>query len=357
MATRTRSFSFNRTNQYGATFVDRSLYQTNTHSTRVKGKLVLRANAHYRNTVQVNAYSCGRIGNNTKSVVYGSTSCYTPQSINFNSIEVSAANKAFQSLSRRIRGESTEMGMNFATWNQSWNMIGTRAKQISALVRKAKKKAERSQRSRDKKVSLKDSADHFLEGQFGWAPLLADIVSLGKVLADDIPVGFVRGTGFASDSLPIPRNYPATEATLRAYVKVTQSVQATCSSPNLWLLNKLGLINPATVAWDLVPWSFLVNEFVNLNHIMNSFTAFAGLTLSNGSTTVTRVYSEIVKVEIWDNPAKTDGFWEQRAVTRVLKTRKLGLTYPRLEFKMPTVSMMGALIKLSLLVQQISKLK
>jgi hypothetical protein len=47
----------------------------------------------------------------------------------------------------------------------------------------------------------------------------------------------------------------------------------------------LGFINPISVAWALVPFSFIVDWFVNVQQVLEQFTDFAGLTLSNPATT------------------------------------------------------------------------
>lgn len=51
----------------------------------------------------------------------------------------------------------------------------------------------------------------------------------------------------------------------------------TVNNPNLLLLNKLGLLNPASIAWELVPYSFVLDWFANINTVLSQFTDFAGL--------------------------------------------------------------------------------
>lgn len=66
---------------------------------------------------------------------------------------------------------------------------------------------------------------------------------------------------------------------------VTFSAGVVVTNPNLWLGNKLGLINPLSVAWDLVPWSFVANMFVNIGQLLGSLTDLAGLSLRDDSLT------------------------------------------------------------------------
>lgn len=70
-----------------------------------------------------------------------------------------------------------------------------------------------------------------------------------------------------------------------AQLRVTRSAGVRVVNPNGWLLERAGLINPVAVAWDLVPWSFVVNMFSNVGGLVNSITDFYGLEFVNSSTT------------------------------------------------------------------------
>lgn len=59
--------------------------------------------------------------------------------------------------------------------------------------------------------------------------------------------------------------------------------------PNLRTLQELGLLNPLEVAWEKVPFSFLVDWIINLNEIAQSATAGAGIQFNDGSKTTFRL--------------------------------------------------------------------
>jgi hypothetical protein len=58
---------------------------------------------------------------------------------------------------------------------------------------------------------------------------------------------------------------------------VRASLQADITNPNLYKANALGLINPASVVWELVPYSFVVDWFVPVGGFLSSFTWDVGL--------------------------------------------------------------------------------
>jgi hypothetical protein len=60
---------------------------------------------------------------------------------------------------------------------------------------------------------------------------------------------------------------------------MSATVQVT--NPNMFLANQLGFLNPALVAWELVPFSFVVDWFVNVGAVISSMTDFMGCTLKD----------------------------------------------------------------------------
>jgi hypothetical protein len=62
------------------------------------------------------------------------------------------------------------------------------------------------------------------------------------------------------------------------YAKIASDVLV--SDLTLWKLNQLGLINPASVAWELVPLSFIADWFGTIGLWLGGFTDFVGLSMN-----------------------------------------------------------------------------
>lgn len=138
------------------------------------------------------------------------------------------------------------------------------------------------------------AAGGYLEYIFGWAPLIEDIKNAFGVLFNEVPWPvFARGrsTGkhLFNNSYP-PGNYNGQHI---LYDGMSGSIAVTCvasydvTNQNSHLLNRLGLLNPLVVVWDIIPWSFLVGMFVNVGSILKSMTDEVGLTARYQSTTTT----------------------------------------------------------------------
>lgn len=52
-------------------------------------------------------------------------------------------------------------------------------------------------------------------------------------------------------------------------------------NPNESLMQSLGLVNPLSVAWDLVPWSFVIDWFTGIGTFLGGLTDMYGLLVVN----------------------------------------------------------------------------
>lgn len=360
-------------NGLGYMYPRESVIQSWNHSPKVNGKPLYRANTVYHQRVKV--LTTGRkmnSNNHSRTAIYGTSSKYSsPPSID-SGFTAQVQNRAYRRLINTIRGEKAEMGITAFQWRQSWTMIALRANQIRKIASKAERQAARENkrrkalrarnrraRGRAQGIRPRDlvpvgSANVFLEGIFGWLPLLSDIHQYAKVVADDFPVGFLSETVKQSKRLAYPLVQPYVFGDASLEVRVTQACFVQVSNPNVWLLNKLGLINPALVVWDAIPWSFVVNMFANVNHVISSYTDTAGLTLTNASTTTRWRVQESCHLRSLPGYDQIEEFSH---FDRTVKSRQLGLTLPVLQTKLPKLEWGTALIAVSLMAQQISRLK
>lgn len=279
-------------------------------------------------------------------------------------------NKANARFVAEVRKGSASLGVTFGSWRQSREMIVHRAQQSAKLMDQAyasligdKKRLRRIRRQREPAANL------VLEGQFGWVPLQQDIhASLNTVCQEALDVPrFVSGRGRASwnvseyDDGSNPATSPHQNIQWNGSSRTTVNALVRVSNPNAYLLNRLGLVNPALVAWDLVPWSFVVNMFVNTNQLISSVTDFVGLELSDMSTTQSATMS---RTEMqFGNLVTIDGRKVQFPGSCLTehrnryKYRTVGGFPPVVpEFKVPKLDWNLAVIASSLLLQKASRI-
>lgn len=241
---------------------------------------------------------------------------------------ISARDRAYQAAYTQFEkhlGESASLAVSLAERRQAVDMIVKRSLQILDFARairkgrfgeaasilgvamtpgvtEAKRNLERRNRMKRKfkwgdlpspkrppkgkrpnPSKAKSFADNYLEFHFGWSPLVADIYAAAQVLTDGIPPPTVKGRGTRDETVRKNGTYGFDEWTVTVKCQLIADVKI--SDENLNLLDRLGLVNPATVLWDLVPFSFVVDWFANLGQCLTSWLPPTGVVLDNGAVT------------------------------------------------------------------------
>lgn len=219
---------------------------------------------------------------------------------NISKMQSQADDKALSKLKDKLLGEQSQLAASWGERKQTVDMIAERAAQM--------RKAWRSLRRGDfhgfkRHLHLPifkgdnrwsrptDAAKIWLEYWFGWKPLVQDIYNAVDVLQRPGPDLQVSGRATVRDTyIATPKtgtwnwhyNWPL--VTVRTLVQTKVAV----SNPQLYRANQLGLVNPASVAWELIPFSFLVDWFIPVGEFLDSWTTYCGLTLSHSFTTRSR---------------------------------------------------------------------
>jgi hypothetical protein len=124
-----------------------------------------------------------------------------------------------------------------------------------------------------------------LELKFGWVPLIQDIYNLTDTLQKPLKGNYERCRGSGSGTRSFEETYspgfPYGSGENRCVMNYRVGLTAHVYSvnPNLLLANNLGLINPVSVAWQVVPLSFVVDWFLPVNRFLSSFTDLVGSNL------------------------------------------------------------------------------
>lgn len=327
-------------------------FQVSYGSPRVNGKIQLKSNPfqrYYTRNLKYRAY-----GNDpTYSAFWpvasgpGEGGANTPHS----SLAMNAAyNKAYARLRGKLYEGSASLGVTLGSYKQSADMIRNRARQLGDQFQGRALKWTGS-------GNRQSVASAHLEWIFGWKPLLEDIYHACATViqqADRRTAVTGHGTSYFEEVLYVSGgNREVRTGICRASVSTLVSI----SNPNLWLLERAGLLNPAAVAWDLIPWSFLVGMVVNIGQLVNSITDFVGLSFDNQSTTrdvksVSEVFRENTYTKEHPFYGGSYSIWENQSKDRVVGS----IPKPSLEFKVPEANWETAAMLASLMVQKIKKL-
>lgn len=238
-------------------------------------------------------------------------------------------------------GIAADLGLTVATWKSSLSMV-------SGAIRSLTKRAERAQLYYSKK-----SSSLYLEGIFGWVPLMQDIYNAYEVLSDLSPTAN-KTTVRIRDSRVRTLNESTIRGPLQSVIGVQVGGSLRCVNPNLGLLERLGLVNPAAIAWDAVPYSFVINWFIPVGGYLKSLSDMVGWEEQNTWTTtfVRKEFAGSVLYQDWDDDGKYK--WGPRRVTIGSVNRGPGI--PSREFpnvRLPTADLYKATVALALLDQKL----
>lgn len=155
-------------------------------------------------------------------------------------------------------------------------------------------------------ISVPGARDHWLAYRYGWIPLISDVYALtGAILADDKANAKRLRTKVSAERL-----HDVTTKTFSAYPPVRGQVTTLTwyrsfvrfdfGPPegyvaSLGTLDDWGILNPALVAWELVPFSFVADWFLPVGDYLSSL-GLVPYTMRGGSRTEFTTRSTIVQL-------------------------------------------------------------
>jgi hypothetical protein len=189
-----------------------------------------------------------------------------------------------------MKGQSVDLGVAFAERNATARLLGDTASKIArsftALKRGRWKDAARALgMSSAKKPRGSSVTNQWLEYQYGWNPLLQDVYGSAHALATREPRHWrVTGKGTVrndySEIVTIGSG-DRSEVTYgvgtgSGFTGVFVRIDALPADSLLRAFSSLGLTNPGQIAWELLPYSFVVDWFLPIGDFISQIDAMLG---------------------------------------------------------------------------------
>lgn len=204
-----------------------------------------------------------------------------------------ARNRSWGRLMEQVKGEASQLGTTLAESKEAIHLIGTRLlttyrsykelrrgnfRRALKLLSVDPKRKHRSWR----RTSGKEASGLWLEYWFGWSPMCQDIFDSFVTIGTPNPHGWYNCVGASTVRLADKVRYVGSFGAARRHTvsgaKATfaQGAQFRVINDNAFLANRLGLINPAAIAWELVPFSFVVDWFAKVGNAIEGITDLYG---------------------------------------------------------------------------------
>lgn len=218
-------------------------------------------------------------------------------------------NEAKSKAMSRVKDQKSNWSENAATARQAINMIADKVKMLSQSMHALKtgnvlKAAQalgvsppsgsggysrRFARNRAKAV-----ARQWLELQYGWRPLIQDIYETTRLVIDRYnnkpPLErFTANAKFSGDAATVDSSgwlHGNLTVKKQIHVKVKVVYYFAVNSPTLQTLKQMGVTNPAALAWELLPFSFVLDWLLPIGSMFSNLDAGLGLKYVKGCTTI-----------------------------------------------------------------------
>lgn len=221
-----------------------------------------------------------------------------------------------------IKSQKVNVAQFFAERRQTINLIADSATKIAGFLSRLKKgdiigagKALGSRPSRRirrnyrelRTQSVRDAtADAWLAMQYGWKPLLSDVYGAVDLLVErtsDIQRFMAKSKAVRSEKRVTLQK---AESTFMRW-RITQNTKITVKYTFMFNVEqailagqgRMGLTNPLQLAWELVPYSFVVDWFLPIGNALSSLDATIGLKFQTGSKVVRIETNTQFELEPW----------------------------------------------------------
>lgn len=223
--------------------------------------------------------------------------------------------RAIRKLADRAGVDINNIAQDIVQFRQTTNMIANSAIRIAASVTALRRGnfsaavqnlySPKRQTYRNRPGPTRNTANNWLELQYGWKPLLQDIDgsmrSLAAFLHDTPVIRTVRASAHSEAKTKWPVRFfnqpvdfgqsgnPLTNIGFGNRISF-QSVRYACrfrlDNSTKAFLSQTGFTSPVNLAWELLPYSFVVDWFLPIGPYLESMSAFEGMEFLDGSKTI-----------------------------------------------------------------------
>jgi len=313
---------------YGGTVFDDVIYHTVGVESSSKSATVksdgIRSTPYFRQVTKVLADRPKR----QRTITYYNGKVYTdivdtvPISLSFPTLHLSLPNAFLEdfenakSMARtKLRSKladdgSVSNGADIAEGRETVSMIAKTVVQIYSAFKAGKagnwdEVPKILQCTKADLIGLKSLAEKWLAYQYGWKPLMGSIHDNYNLFQrqKQEPQQLDIRTGSPEVKFSSRQELNGYDTLWECTGRAFGGIKATIDNPYLRSVDTLGLLNPFSVAWEVVPFSFFFDWFIPIGSMLSSLSATAGLSFNDGylSSSHTCIFTARAKGDYLDH--------------------------------------------------------
>lgn len=180
-------------------------------------------------------------------------------------------------LSEQIRGHSFDLAINMAEAGKTYGLVLNNLRSLGgSLVDLKRGNVAGAFRHlgvparRQKPLTARDVSGRWLEMQYGWRPLVDQAYEAGKALEAATKPRSLRFSASSSKTKDIDMSL--SPGFYESWMRCTVRVKIIADLyEELSLARALGLTNPLAVAWEVVPYSFVMDWFLPVGSYLSAW--------------------------------------------------------------------------------------
>lgn len=188
----------------------------------------------------------------------------------------------------KLASGKANYGQFLAEAVESSNMLAGRLADLCDLLLAVKRGRFGKVLKRMRPPNTKDLANGLLEVRYGWMPLMSDIHAMVEDLRPRLkPPLMIEGNKTVISHHSDSSNRAGSVDVWRNRSQITTGrntchIYARVSDAVLNKAQSIGVLNPLSLGWEVVPYSFVIDWAIPVGNVLSALTATAGLTFVDG---------------------------------------------------------------------------
>jgi len=244
-----------------------------------------------------------------------------PRTINDDGLFTLLHDRSDASLLPKIKNQSINLAQAFAERGQTAELVASTAKRLAKVYTALRhgnlpaainnlvtgaSPTGRQLASWKQKRSLspeRRAGSTWLELQYGWKPLLSDVYGAAQLCAESLQRVRLERVSVKlkyDDHVIVPLSPQGLSNNLLMFedwtwiVTMKQSCTFSLDSQAARSMSQIGVSNPLNLAWELLPYSFVIDWFLPIGNWLSNIDATAGLTFHSRVTSFKSEHKAIV---------------------------------------------------------------